>query len=477
MNSQDIFSLLPLIITAGGIILLLIVISIRRNHWLTFAVASAVLIAAFISLFSISEIVPYRVGNLFVIDSYSLFFFGLIFFASLLVLFFSKTYFDRIKEEAEEYYVMILLTTLGAATLVSSHHFVSLFLGFEILSTSLYVLIAYIRQRDISFEAGIKYLVLAAISSAFLLFGMALIFASTGTMYFPDLASVLTSQPVTMLTVTGLGMMVVGIGYKLALVPFHLWIPDVYEGAPAPVTGLIASVSKVGVFALWLRFISEVGAFRFPSLIVVFSILAAASMLAGNLLALQQTNVKRILAYSSIAHMGYLIVAFLVGNQNAVEASSFYLVAYTVTILGAFGTVSIISGAEHDAASIDDYRGLFWRRPWVALVFTIMLLSLAGIPLTAGFLGKFYVLMTGIQANLWWLTVVLIISSTIGLFYYLRIVVSMFSQAEGELAFPKARTLSVFNVFASAVLLILLLVLGIYPSLIIELIRVFSGSL
>lgn len=427
------------------------------------------LLCSLFSLLFVSDIAPHEVGKLMITDDYSIFFFGLIFFASFCVILFSKPYFEKKVENVEEYYILILLTTLGASVLVASRHFVSLFLGFEILSTSLYVLIAFLRNRDVSFEAGIKYLILAAVSSAFLLFGMALIYAMMGSMYFPEVASLLKSTRLSVVTIVGFGLMLVGIGYKLALVPFHLWIPDVYEGSPAPVTAMIASVSKIGVFALWLRFITDLDAFRYPSLLMVISILAAASMLAGNLLALFQNNVKRILAYSSIAHMGYLMVAFLVGSQVAAEASTFYLVTYTVTILGAFGAITMLSGKENDAASIDDYRGLFWRNPWLAFVFIIMLLSLAGIPLTAGFLGKFYVLMAGVEGNMWWLVIILIISSTIGLFYYLRIVAAIFSKSK-DTPVIYSFSLSVTNKLVSGVLVLLLLWLGTYPSPVLRLI-------
>jgi NADH-quinone oxidoreductase subunit N len=467
---------MPLLIIAAGIVLMLIAISIKRNHNVAFVLTCIIILASHLSTSTLYDIAPHKVGELLIIDPYALFFFGLISFASLIVALISRPYLEKKTEGVEEYYVLLLLTTLGASTLVASHHFVSLFLGFEILSTSLYVLIAFIKQRELSFEAGVKYLVLAAVSSAFLLFGMALVFAATGSMYFPEIASLLRNNPVALLTIIGFSLMIVGIGFKLALVPFHLWIPDVYEGSPAPVTALVASVSKVGVFALWLRFITELDAFRFPSLIMVFSIIAAASMLAGNLLALFQTNVKRVLAYSSIAHMGYLMVAFLIGSKMAAEASTFYLVTYTITILGAFGVVTMLSGNDRDAASIDEYRGLYKRKPWLAFVFTLMLLSLAGIPLTAGFLGKFYVLMTGVEASLWWLVIILIVSSTIGLFYYLRIVAAMFSPAGTDSPTIGPSSGKTIYAIVSAVLVILLVWIGTYPAALLSLISDCCGS-
>jgi NADH-quinone oxidoreductase subunit N len=275
-----------------------------------------------------------------------------------------------------------------------------------------------------------------------------------------------TGHASSVLLLTGLMLTLTGIGFKLAVVPFHLWTPDVYEGAPLPVTAFIATVSKGGMFAFVLRwfYVHNVGVASAPGLIL--SILAIVSMLTGNLLALTQANVKRILAYSSISHMGYLLVALIAGGALGAPAATYYFAAYTATILGAFGTMTVLSGSREEAASIDDYRGLFWRRPLVAAAFAIMLLSLAGIPLTAGFLGKFYVIAAGASQSRWVLLFTLIVSSTIGLFYYLRILVAMYDQprvpvVEGDaetLPLPFAATL------ALAALTGLVFLLGVYPT-------------
>jgi NADH-quinone oxidoreductase subunit N len=225
---------------------------------------------------------------------------------------------------------------------------------------------AYLFNRSkLSLEAGIKYLVLAAASAAFLLFGMALIYAQLGTLQFGQIAAMLISglSYQKSLIYPGMALIITGIGFKLAVVPFHMWTPDVYEGAPAPVTAFVATVSKGGMVALLLRYFYETGAYRLHPVFVVFSIIAIASMIAGNLLALLQKNVKRILAYSSIAHLGYILVAFLAGGNRAAEAVTFYLVAYFITTLGAFGVVTVLSNGDRDADSLEDYEGLFWRRP------------------------------------------------------------------------------------------------------------------
>jgi NADH-quinone oxidoreductase subunit N len=366
--------------------------------------------------------------------------------------------------------------------LVVSHHFVSLFLGLELLSVALYALIAYLRTDDRPLEAGIKYLLLAGASSAFLLFGMALLYAELGTMAFDRMAQLLAigENIRSVLVLAGLAMTITGIGFKLAVVPFHMWTPDVYEAAPAPVTAFVATVSKGAVVALLLRYFAQAGAYPYDSLMLVFSVIAGASMVVGNLLALLQNNVKRILAYSSIGHLGYILVAFVASSSQGVEAVTFYLIAYIITILGAFGVVTVLSEKERDAESLEAYRGLFWRRPRLAMIFTAALISLAGIPLTAGFLGKVFVLLAGIQSALWPLVILLVLTSAIGLVYYLRIVVTMYA------AFPERETardsLPVpSSSLAGSIILVTLTVgvvwLGVYPAPIIRAIRLTVASL
>lgn len=475
MSLADLTALLPFLVLAGSSIALLLVIAFRRSHVLTAVTALAGLGAAFASIFPASTTAPREVTKLLTVDGYALFYAGLLLAATFGVGVLAYGYLERQETYREEFYVLLLLAALGATVLAASNHFVSLFLGLELLSVSLYGLVAYLRRRRRSLEAGIKYLILAAASSAFLLFGMALVYAAQGTMAFDQL--VWSGGPGAGLLEGGLAMVIVGLGFKLAVVPFHLWTPDVYEGAPAPVTAFVATVSKGGVFALLLRLFAPVDLGSFPSIYLVFGIIAAASMLAGNLLALRQNNVKRILAYSSIAHLGYLLVAFIAGGDLAATAVTFYLVAYFATNLGAFGVVMALSGADRDADSLDEYRGLFWRRPWLAAVLTVSIFSLAGIPLTAGFLSKFYVLAAGVGSALWWLVIILAASSVIGLYYYLRIIVVMVQQprsqeTEVSMAAPS-------HTFASglvlAVLVSILFWLGVYPAPLLDAIRAALG--
>jgi NADH-quinone oxidoreductase subunit N len=381
MNFGDMVSLLPLIVTSASAVLVMLAIAARRHHGLAFALTLAGLGAALACLAAAWPMAPRQVTALLVIDRYALFYIGLALAAAVAVAMLSYDYLAHRAGRKEEFYLLLLLATAGAGVLAASSHFASLFLGLELLTVSLYALIAYRRGRAECIEAGVKYLVLAGASSAILLFGMALVYADLGTMRFDEIAARAAESPHSLLLMTGTGLLLVGIGFKLAVVPFHLWTPDVYEGAPAPVAAYVATVSKGAVFALLLRYVSLLHLEAWGVLPAVLAVLAAASMFAGNLLALRQDNVKRILAYSSIAHMGYLLVALLAGGQTdsygqgahrAAEAVTFYLVAYFVTTLGAFGVVAVLSGTDRDAGSLAEFRGLLWRRPALGVVLILV---------------------------------------------------------------------------------------------------------
>jgi NADH-quinone oxidoreductase subunit N len=470
MNTADLLALLPFLLIAGTSVFVMLMIAAWRRHWLTLCVALVGMAAAFGSLWLVAPLVPRKVTSLLVLDQYALFYIGLIIAATFAITILCYGYLQYHSETREELYVLLLVATLGSMVLVASSHFVSFFLGLEILSVALYALSAYLHTRHRPVEAGIKYLILAGSSSAFLLFGMALIYAQLGTMDLSRLEGLLTGAQNSRLVLAGLTLITTGIGFKLGVVPFHLWTPDVYEGAPAPVTAFIATVSKGAIFALLLRYFYTVGAQHFRAVFVLFAIIAIASMLIGNLMALLQNNVKRILAYSSIAHMGYLLVAFEASGAMASEAIAFYLMAYFITTVGAFGVVTILSAEERDADRLADYAGLFWRRPVLASIFTLMLLSLAGIPVTAGFLAKFYVVTVGASAGIWALILILVISSVIGLFYYLRVVITMYARVRQEA--PRAEP----NAFGGSytvlmALTALLLWLGVYPVPLLNVIR------
>jgi NADH-quinone oxidoreductase subunit N len=475
MNIAELYAFSPFIILAFASVIVMLGIGFYRDHVTANLVTLLGLAVSFLALLMVVSWIPRQVTPLIIEDQYAFFYSGLILAATFLTAMLSYDYLERLPGDPEEYYLLLILAALGSVILVASSHFASFFLGLEILSISLYALIAYPRSGERHIEAGVKYLILAALSSAFLLFGMALVYAKTGTMEFTRLASQAANAEGPVL-LAGLALIIVGVGFKLAVVPFHMWTPDVYEGAPAPVTGFIATVSKGAMFALLLRYFIGVDVVSHRSLFLAFSVIAIASMFVGNLLALLQNNVKRILAYSSIAHLGYLLVAFLAAGSFRVTAVTYYLVAYFITTLGAFGVITVLSGSEREADDISDYQGLSTERPWIAAVFTAMLFSLAGIPLTAGFFAKYYVLLAGVGSALWLLVIILVVNSAIGLYYYLRIIIAIYGRS-GEKRRSPAGGISMMGGFVIAVLTLLLVWFGVYPAPLVEFIQKTAGLL
>jgi NADH-quinone oxidoreductase subunit N len=465
MTLTDVYTILPLIVIAAAVLVLMLIIAFYRNHLVALLTTLIGLAIAFITLGIVAPTLPRQVTALIIMDGFAIFYMGLLIVAGAVVAVYSYDYLERSEAHREEFYMLLLLAILGSAVLVASNHFASFLLGLEILSIALYAMIAYPRLQIQRIEAGIKYLILAGATAAFLLLGMALVYTEMGTLQF-------TGSPVTEATVgdfqtillIGWGLMTVGLGFKLALVPFHIWTPDVYQGAPAPVTGFIATVSKAGVFALMLRYFIQVDVHADPSLWGMFAIIAVASMLIGNFLALLQNSVKRILAYSSIAHLGYLMVAFLATGVLAQSAVAFYFVAYFLTTLSAFGVITLISTPDREIDQLEDYRGLFWHRRWAALVLAIAMLSLAGIPPSVGLIGKIVVAAAGIQSALWFLLIILVTGSVIGVFYYLRVVITMFQRPVEEPAIPlEFPPLSRAGGAILGILAVLVVGLGLYP--------------
>ncbi len=479
MNAIDALAILPLIIVAAGALVVMLVISFYRNQTVSALLTIITLVTAIVSLPTAGGVAPHMVGSLLRIDAFALYYIGLILLASLAVTVLSHSYFEKYRMERGEFYILLLLSVLGALVLPATTHFITFFLGLELLSVSLYVMVGYIFTKERALEATIKYLFLAAATSAFLLFGMALIYAYTGSMAFYDVAVVTqierTPNP---LLLAGAALIFVGAGFKLSVVPFHQWTPDIYQGAPAPVTAFLATVSKAAVLAVVLRFVHQAGLLAHPGTFTALAVIAVASMTIGNLLALFQDNIKRILAYSSIAHFGYLFVALLSAGELGLEAATFYLTVYMTAVLGAFGVVSYMTPADREADTVADYRGLFWRRPAIATTFAIMLFSLIGLPLTAGFMGKLLLVSAGIAANQWFLVLWLVLNSAVGLYYYLRIVVAMYTRVDSEQSDESHRpSTPPFALTIGAVLTVLVLIIvlmGVYPEPMLEWIRLIT---
>ena len=429
---QHLIALLPLLVTSLTAVVVMLAIAAKRNHTVTFILSVVGLNLALLSLIPALEVAPLEVTPLLLIDKFACYYMALVLAASLACITLIHAYLGGDSGKGypgnrEELYLLVLLSAAGGLVLVSAQHLASLFIGLELLSVPTYGMIAYAFFNKRSLEAGIKYMVLSAAGSAFLLFGMALLYAESGNLAFADIGISLMRES-SQLVQIGIGMMLIGLAFKLSLVPFHLWTPDVYEGAPAPVAAFLATASKVAVFAVLLRLYQMSPAMSGGWLNELLTLIAIASILFGNLLALLQNNLKRLLGYSSIAHFGYLLVALVASKGLAVEAVGVYLATYVLTSLGAFGVITLMSTpySGRDADALYEYRGLFWRRPYLTAVLTVMMLSLAGIPLTAGFIGKFYVIAAGVEAQLWWLLGTMVLGSAIGVFYYLRVMVTLF---------------------------------------------------
>jgi len=473
LTSDSFIALLPILITSATAILVMLSIAIRRHHWWNATLTVVGLNLALASIVIAARVTPQLVTPLLMVDGYALFYMAIILIATLGCATLSYAYMEGYPGNREEMYLLLTLACVGGLVLACARHMASLFIGLELLSVPVYAMIAYVFREKRSLEGGIKYMVLSAVASAFLLFGMALIYSQFGKLGFAELGAQIGDAHGP-LVFAGVALMLVGLGFKLSLAPFHLWTPDVYEGAPAAVGAFLATGSKVAVFAVLLRFIGEAPAAHMGILRTVLTAVAIASILIGNLLALTQSNLKRLLGYSSIAHFGYVLVAIIAGSGITFEAVGVYLLTYVVTTLGAFGVVALMSSPYrgHDADALSHYRGLFWRRPYLTAVLTAMMLSLAGIPITAGFIGKFYIIAAGVDAQLWLLLGAVVIGSAIGLYYYLRVMVTSFLSAPGMARYDAELN---WGQQAGGIMVLaltgLMFFLGIYPQPILQLIR------
>lgn len=396
------------------------------------------------------------------IDDYRVYTNFLFLGAAALTILISLDYVKREEMTEGEFYVLILFALVGMMVLAASRDLILIFLGFELMSLAIYVLVAFNRRDPRSSEAGLKYFLLGAFSSAFLLYGMALLFAAGGTTNLGLLRYTLDMGNLSALAVIGIVLIAVGFGFKVSAVPFHVWTPDAYEGAPTPITAFLAAAIKAAAFAAFIRIfvVALGGAHAYWEWLVWW--LAALTMIVPNLIALVQDNVKRLLAYSSIAHAGYLLVALVAANESGMASYLFYIVAYTVMIVGAFAIVLKLAGKNDARQRLSDYAGLGWTHPWAAAILSLFLLSLAGLPPTAGFVGKVYILRAAVEAGYVNLAVILAITTLISYWYYLRVVVAMYMKPAITPMGPVAWSGSIRT--ALAVCAFVTVFLGILPS-------------
>jgi NADH-quinone oxidoreductase subunit N len=397
-------------------------------------------------------------SNLLRVDQFSVFVHAIVGVVALFVILAAPSYLDREQLPHGEFFTLILFATAGMGVMASAQELITAFVGLEVSSISSYILASYRRDVPRSNEAAMKYFLLGSFATAFFLYGIALIYGSSGTTILPGIDA--AAAQTTLLSL-GLALVFVGLAFKVAAAPFQLWTPDVYEGSPSPVTALLSSAPKAAAFALFLRILITVEHANNLWFWAIW-ISVAITMFVGNLTAAVQSNVKRMLAYSSVAHAGYILVAFAARNVIGTAAVLFYLAAYALMKVGAFVTLSWLGGAGEEFLEIDDYAGLASARPVSAACFSFFLLSLLGLPVTAGFLGKFYIFDAAVHAHLIWLAVLLGLNSIIGAYYYLRVIIAMYMRE------PK-RTFSAEKIpFGVAVVLTMAaagtLYLGLFPS-------------
>jgi len=407
-------------------------------------------------------------AGMMAVDNFYLFFATISIAVTALAVLLSATYLDRTGLAHPEYYGLLVFGAVGMLVLVSASQLVVLLLGIELLSLSLYVLAGFAHTRLASEEAALKYFLLGSFSAGLLIYGIALIYGATGTLDYAGIAKAIKAQQgLDPMLLIGMGLVLVGFAFKLSFVPFHMWVPDVYEGSPTPVTAYMAVGTKAAVFAALVRLLST----AFPGLQAewgpVLAVLAALTVIVGNVAAVRQTNIKRLLGYSSISHAGYVLMAVVAGGGIGNDAALFYLVAYTVMNFGAFAVIVAVSEGREERLELSDYAGLAKRNPWLAAAMAIFMLSLSGAPFTAGFLGKLYVFSAAIQGGLLWLALIGVATSLVAFYYYLKVVVVMYmAEPRGERA-TFGPTFSMAAVVVVA--LFFTLQLGILPGLFVNL--------
>src|SRR5882762_1468139 len=440
-SPADFYRVMPELIWCGFGVLLMLLQPLTKNR--IFLGAVAFVGASFGTMASVFTVQYGGLGffGLVQADTFSLFFLLLVGVVAALVILSAGSYLHRANLEGAEFYALILFATAGMGVLSSAQELLTAFIGLEMSSIASYVLAGYRRDTLKSSESALKYFLLGSFATAFFLYGIALVYGATGTTL---LSAMGTTDPTSGLFTLGLALILIGLGFKVAAAPFQIWTPDVYEGAPTPVTALFAAGPKAATFALMLRIFATVPAAT-HHWFWAFWILAVATMFAGNLGALVQTNVKSLLAYSSIAHAGYILVAFaavttmtgsdstsVLGGVPAYAAILFYLLSYALVKVGAFTIVSQLGGKDEKYVTLEDYAGLSQRHPVAAATLSLFLLSLLGLPVTAGFFGKFYVFKAAINSNLIWLAILMAVNSVIGAYYYFRVIVAMYMRESSE---------------------------------------------
>ena len=463
--APDFMPVLPelFVLTMTCLVLVVDVFLEQRQRHITYGLAQLTLLgAALLTLVTYAHAPVTTMFGHYVKDAMGDLLKLFIYLSSAAVFLYSRDYLRRRSLFKGEYYVLGLFGVLGMMVMVSAHSLLSVYLGLELLSLSLYALVAVDRDSPVASEAAMKYFVLGSLASGMLLYGISMIYGATGSVDLQLVADAVGKQGVdNLVLVFGLVFLVVGLSFKLGAVPFHMWLPDVYQGAPTSVTLFIGSAPKLAAFALIMRVLVEgLGSLQgdWQQMLVILAVLSIAT---GNLIAIAQTNIKRMLAYSTISHIGFMLLGILAGTPDGYAAAMFYTIVYVLMAVGAFGVIILLSRTGFEAENIDDFKGLNDRHPWLAFVMMMIMMSMAGVPFLAGFYAKWMVLQAAVNVGLVWLAIFGVVFSVIGAFYYLRVVKCIYfdKSEQSELIEISLDTEIIISVNG-----LLLVVIGLYPT-------------
>jgi NADH-quinone oxidoreductase subunit N len=475
ISTTDFYYILPeLVLTVGALVVLISDVLLPRGSKTLVWITMGALVATMLSLLPFSSTHVEVAKGLIAVDQFAFFFKFVFLVAAALTVLMSVRYLEVEGVSPGEYYFLILCATLGMMIMAGGIDLITIFIGLETMAISFYILAGFIKPNQRSNEAAVKYFLLGAFSLGILLYGMSLMYGLSGTTNLRTMATIFAGQERDPRLALAVILVVAGVGFKIAAVPFHMWAPDVYEGAPTPVTAFLSVGSKAASFAMLLRIFVE----GLPSMSadwrMLFEALAIITMTIGNLAALTQTNLKRMLAYSSIAHAGYVLIGIVAGTPRGVSATLIYLLIYSFMQLGAFAVIVMMRRQDVVGDELKDFAGLHVRHPLAAFAMLLFMLSLGGIPPTAGFMGKFWLFGAAIEAGYVWLAVIGVLNSAISLYYYIRIVVFMYVKPPTAGSQP---AMSPSLSLALAVAVVATLVLGIYPRVLFDLAESSAGTL
>jgi len=459
--TSDLLSILAVsVVVFTALVAMLVSVFLKRSMQIIFWLGVLGIGAAIVAACLVYPIRGVALGGMIFLGGYASFFDVVLLLAAGLTFLLSADYLLREGISHPEFYMMILFAVSGMMLMASAADLIVVFLGLELMSVSLYVLAGFMRRRAKSIEAALKYFLLGAFASGFFLYGIALVYGDTGTTNLAAIAQRHSSGGSPLFWV-GVGMLVVGFSFKVAVVPFHMWVPDVYEGSPTPVSGIMSTGGKTAAFAAFLLVFLKSLNGGGEKIQVLLAIFAALSMVTGAVIAIAQKNLKRMLAYSSIAHAGYMLTGLAAANPLGMSGVMYYLTAYTLMNIGAFGVVSIVERVEEKHLEYSDYAGLGFQHPFLGVLMSIFLFSLSGVPPFAGFFGKYYVFAAAVDAHMTWLAIIGVLASVISVYYYLRVVVYMYfreGSEEGKLQ------ISMLGGVALVIAAVGVIAIGIFPS-------------